>query len=214
MLTSLYRNLFHPPTVSWIYGADHCLAASPRQRGCGPMEDGPNPTGGKRSGVRPRGPSSAKTQTRRKGRSQDVGFTSPGAGFSVSQHRNSASLRTAPWGARWKSTRTLSGTVSLFSCLCGGFDLQEAGVCLSARPRKTSGFPRLWKHWNSPKGSEVTPKTSKDLSPTGDGGETLGFPIWERDTGSRPPLFVTLEIIFAGRKIRAAGSLREATFTG
>lgn len=65
-------------------------------------------------------------------------------------------LRTTSWGAQWKSTWTLSGTVSLFSCLGGGFDLQEAGVCVSARPRKTSGFPDLWKHKNSAKGSEVT----------------------------------------------------------
>lgn len=66
-------------------------------------------------------------------------------------------LRTTSWDAPWKSTWTLSGTVSLFSCLGGGFDLQEADVCLSARPRKTSGFPDLWKHWNLTKGSEVTP---------------------------------------------------------
>lgn len=111
-------------------------------------------------------------------------FTSPSTVTPAARVSGPPALRTTSWDAPWKSTWTLSRIVSLFSCLGGGFDLQEAGVYLSARSRKTSGFPDLWKHWNSAKvrghsdedtnyWSVENAASFKDLSPTSNGGETL-----------------------------------------
>lgn len=124
----------------------------------------PKPDGEKRSGV-PEGHFRLKhkvaARTRAEGKEPRCWFhflwslASPSTVTPAARVSGPPALRATSWSARWKSTWTLSGTISLFSCLGGGFDLQEAGVCLSARPRKTSGFPDLWKHWNSAKGSEV-----------------------------------------------------------